>query len=196
MDSIEGTTEGGRNFKIEFMSEFDRFHTQIFSENGDVYEPMLRISDILKNNILSVVNKIDETFFVKRINHASRTQRKSIFVEGSQEQTAFTLKIKIENNWVSGRMQFKKDNHSMDINRSVPDHIPANQKHHWLYLHYQKPETLVDVLKFNIKDKYFTCCGNNILGRHNYCSMCGKKQEVVGLEIDNVVGTELLTLLT
>jgi hypothetical protein len=198
MDSIEGTTEGGRRFKVVWNIESDSFKTQIFSGDDEVYEPPLRMNDILKNNILSVINKIDESFFDKRMYMGSpvKTKRKNILIEGKQEENPFTINVRVENNWVGGNMQFRNSLNTLEMSRLVPDHIHVNQKHNWLYLHYQKQESWLDILKYNIKDKYYYCCKNNILGRYNYCFNCGKKQEVLGLEISNVVATELLTLLT
>jgi hypothetical protein len=82
------------------------------------------------------------------------------------------------------------------MKREVPDHIDVSQRHDWLYLHYQKPENWKDTLEFHIKNEFYTCCGNNVLGNHNYCVTCGKKQEVNNLKIIKIEGTELLTLLS
>jgi hypothetical protein len=196
MDSIEGTTEGGRQFKITHSQDNDYFHTQIFSGVDDVYEPLLRMSEVLKNNILSVINKIDENFFDRRMLVPVKTKRKIIFIEGKQEEKPFIINVRVENNWVSGNMKFRNGLTQLEMSRIVPEHIHMNQKHNWLYLHYQKPEVWLDVLQFNIKDKYTRCCGNDIKGRHNYCYSCGKKQEVNGLEISKIVEKELLTLLS
>ena len=198
MDSIEGTTEGGREFKVTFGKETESFTTQIFSGVDEVYEPILRMSEVLKNNILSVINKIDENFFDRRMYASSttKTKRKLIYIEGKQEDRPFTIRVRVENNWVSGNMKFKNGLTQLEMSRLVPEHIHVNQKHNWLYLHYQRPEVWLDVLQFNIKDKYITCCGNNILGRFNYCFTCGKKQEVNGLEVNKIVEKELLTLLS
>jgi hypothetical protein len=195
MDSIEGTTEGGRQFKVTYHQESNFFKTEIFVGDTDVYEPTLRMAEVLKNNILSVINKIDENFFDRRL-VANRTQRKTIFIEGKQEDRPFTIRVRVENNWVNGNMKFKNGLTQLEMSRLVPEHIHVNQKHNWLYLHYQRPEVWLDVLQFNIKDKYSTCCGNNILGRMNFCYTCGKKQVVSGLEINKIVEKELLTLLS
>lgn len=197
MDAIEGTTEGGRHFRIMYTHDAG-FYTQIFDSVGDVYEPCLRMSDVIENNILSTMNKIDELFFDKRMyqSRPTRTRRKKIHIIGSKEEDLFTVKVTVENNWVGGRLYYRHLNHSVNMNKDVPDHIDVSQRHDWLYLHYQKPENWKDVLEFSIKNEYYTCCGNNILGNHNYCVTCGKKQEVNNLKITKIEGTELLTLLT
>lgn len=197
MDTIEGTTEGGRNFKIKFNLERERFYTQIFS-NGSVYEPFLKFSDVLKNNILSTINRIDKDFFdiQKNEQHMSETKRKTIVIKGNQLETLFTVKLKIEDDWIYGDMLFNNKKEGLRITKLIPDHIPINQRHNYLYLHFQKPEVLLELIKFNIKDKYYNCCDNDINGRHNYCFTCGKKQVVDGLKISEIIATELLTLLT
>ena len=126
----------------------------------------------------------------------TKTERKTIVIEGKQEEKPFIIRVKVENYWVGGNMNFGGGNNQLEMSRLVPAHIHTDQKHNWLYLHYQKPDVWLDVLQFNIKDKYMSCCGNNIQGRMNYCYSCGKKQIVSGLRISKVEGTELLTLLT
>ena len=203
MDTIEGITEGGRHFKIEFNRVNESFFTQIFSGDGTVYEPRLRMSDILKNNILSTINKIDEMFFDRKVNtlnqlynqHYNKKDRKSIVIKGKQLETPFTARIRIENTFVNGRLNFKESSIVLRLTHSIPDYIHLDQRHNWLYLHFQKPEVLLEIIKFNIKEKYYQCCGNSIFGHHNYCYSCGKKQEVNDLTISNIVGTKLLTLL-
>jgi hypothetical protein len=203
MDHISGVTEGGRNFKLTYNKANQNLHTYIYFGDDSVYESRLRMSDVLKNNFLSPINKMDERFFSKRI-HAisgniicSKTQRKVITVTGTQEKEPFSIRLKIENAWTNAVMNFRGNvGMTIDVKRSVPDHIPSNQSHNWLYLHYKKPEVWQDIIEFNIKSRFYTCCGVNISGRYNYCPICGKKQEVNNIKIDSILGTELLTLLS
>lgn len=197
MDTIEGTTEAGRHFRIKYNGT-NGFDTQIFSSEGDVYEPCLRMHDVRENNILSTINKMDEIFFDKRMyqGRPTKTKRKRINIVGSQDGDGFSIAVQVDNNWVGGRLFFHDSNHSITMDRDVPEHIHAQQKHDWLFLHYQKPESWTDILKFCIKENYYSCCGNNILGKYMYCHTCGKKQEVNNLVITEVIPIELLTLLS
>jgi hypothetical protein len=197
MSAIEGTTEGGRHFRVTYTADLG-FNTQIFDTDGAVYEPILRMHDVIENNILSTMNKIDEIFFEKRKfqGRPTRTQRKKIHIIGSKEDEIFAVQVKVENSWVGGRLYYKNQNYAIDMDKDIPDHIHLSQRHDYLFLHYQKPENWKNLLEFSIKDNYYQCCGNNILGTHMYCFTCGKKQEVKDLRIDRIEPTELLTLLT
>lgn len=198
MDWIEGTTEGGREFKILYLDN-QGFRTQIFDGNGAVYEPVLRMSEVAKNNILSTINKIDEVFFTAiggGYKSPIRTERKTILIRGSQGGKDFSIACRVENNWISARLHFRGSNHDMNISREVPDHIHVNQKHDWLYLHHQKPESWLDALKFNIREHYYKCCGTNMMGKMYYCFNCGKSQTVENIEINLVEPKELLILLS
>lgn len=191
VDGIEGHTVGGRLFKIRYRN--DQFYTQIF-QDGNVYEPTLRIADVIGNNILSVINKIEQSFFTHRT--PTVTKRSNIYIDGTKDGVNFTIDVRIEDGWVIAKMNYKNDAVSMSMRTEPPAHIPYSQRHNWQYLHLQKPESWESTLSYNFKNNFYKCCGKRISGDYNYCHYCGKKQEVNGIKLNNITGKELLSKLS
>lgn len=196
MDSIEGTTEGGRQFNITYGNDLI-LKLQIITSDNEVYETNIGMYKIVGLNILSTVNKIEKKFF-NCAPFFNRIHRKSIAVTGHHGNEKFTADLIIENKAVSSKsmLNFRNKLNYLNVFTKTPEYIDNSQMHNWLYLHYQKPENWIGTIVKNIKNNYITCCGVSIRSNYNYCPFCGKKQEVSKIVIDDVVGKEFLTKLT
>ncbi len=191
VDNVEGHTADGRVFNATYQK--DRGLKISIFENGNVFEGTLQIREVINYNLLSLINKMEKYFFTNR--KPMEIERKSIQVYGNKDSDDFNIDVSIENTRVVTFLNYLGQSIQLQMTTKIPEYISKIQKHGWLYLHYQKSENWIDILKYNIKDIWFKCCGHHIRGNHNYCNFCGKKQEVTGLKIQKVVGEELLTRL-
>ncbi|GAJ18983.1 unnamed protein product, partial [marine sediment metagenome] len=118
MDSIEGTTEGGRHFRMDTTG--DILNAQII-HNNEAFEPAVRITDIIGKNILSNINKIDSSFFDSRhISSMVRTKRKVVELTGNKEGEKFTVLVSISNNWTRATFHYRDTSNSLSFKTQIP----------------------------------------------------------------------------
>ncbi len=195
VDNIEGHTADGRVFSATYENTKDPnnyLQIKIF-DDGNVFERILQVREVVNYNLLSLINRMEKDFFTNR--KPTKVERKNIQIHGNKDGNVFKINVDVENTRIITSLDYLGQFVSLHLRTNTPEYISHSQKHHWLYLHYQKPESWIDILKYNIKDIWYQCCGHSINGNYNYCHFCGKKQEVNGIEIRDVVAEELLTKL-
>ena len=195
-DYIGGKTNQDREFKLFYNKV--KFKLQIFKDENSVYEPEICISDIFRNNILSYVNKIEKSYFYDGRTIYSNTKRKNIYIDGIYEELSFELLININNNSLSNNMNYNGKKYIFSYNNYyyIPNHIPYEQKHIWLYKYLLKKENIEESIYQFFKQNFVKCCGSTLNLMDRFCRKCGKKIIVENLEISNIKGEELLNLLT